>query len=134
MNIVLCGSLSFAREMAEIQVSLIELGHNCYVPEGITTYIDNIEANKDDHSHRIENNLIRKHYEKIKSADAILVVNITKNGIENYIGPSAFLEIGFAHILYKKIFILNLLPLLNYSDEITVMGAIVIDGHLSLIR
>ncbi|HOK35473.1 MAG TPA: hypothetical protein PLL80_01600 [Candidatus Pacearchaeota archaeon] len=40
-----------------------------------------------------------------KNADAILVVNIDKKGIKNYIGGNAFLEIGFTHILDKRILI-----------------------------
>lgn len=59
---------------------------------------------------KIENDLIRDYFEKIKNADAILVVNVDKEGISNYIGGNSFLEMGFAHILNKPIFILDLLP------------------------
>ena len=54
----------------------------------------------------------------IQKSDAILVLNLTKNGIENYIGGNTFLEMGFAHVLEKKIFVYNKLPDVGYKDEI----------------
>ena len=59
---------------------------------------------------KIKNDVIRDYYQKIDKSDCILVLNLTKNGIENYIGGNTFLEIGFAHVLGKKIYLYNNIP------------------------
>lgn len=70
----------------------------------------------------------------IKDSDAILVVNLDKKGIKNYIGANTFLEIGYAHCLNKKIFFLNPIPEQDYiRDEIKAAEPIVIDQDLTKI-
>jgi len=46
-----------------------------------------------------------------------LVVNPDKNNVANYIGGNVFLEMGYAHILKKKIFLYNDIPAMPYADE-----------------
>ena len=68
----------------------------------------------------------------MQDADALLVVNLDKHGIKNYIGENAFLEMGFAHILNQKIYLMNPIPdMPNYGTEIIAMKPIVINGDLS---
>ena len=65
----------------------------------------------------------------------MLVVNLDKHGIKNYIGGNTFLEIGFAHVLYQKIFMLNPIPdILYYKTEIEAMNPTIINGDLSQIE
>jgi len=72
--------------------------------------------------------------DKILKSDAILVVNITKDNIENYVGANTFLEIGFAHYKQKKIFLLNPLPGQSYIiDELETVEPEIINGDLSKI-
>jgi nucleoside 2-deoxyribosyltransferase len=78
-------------------------------------------------------NAIKRHYEKIKESDAILVINITKKNIENYIGGNTFLEMGFAHILDKKIFLFKPVPEMLYTDEILAMKPKIINSDLKFI-
>lgn len=132
MKITICGSMSFAKEMVEIKNKLEKLGHSILLPENTTEYADGIRIltvepllNKGD--------LIINHYERIKSSHAILAVNITKNGIENYVGISAFMEIAFAFVMNKKIFLLNSIPEMIYYDEITAMKPEILNGDLSKI-
>jgi hypothetical protein len=64
-----------------------------------------------------------------------LVLNFDKNGIKNYIGANTFLEIWFAHVHHKKIFLLNDFPDQPYiHDEIHAMEPIVINNDLTLIK
>ena len=67
----------------------------------------------------------KRHYQKIAESDIVFVLNIEKNGIENYIGPSVFAEIAFAiglNLALKKkikVYCLNPLPKnLPYSHEL----------------
>jgi len=77
---------------------------------------------------------IREFWKPMQDADALLVANFDKHGIENYIGGNAFLEMGFAHVLDQKIFLLNPIPRMPYYEtEIIAMQPVVIDGDLSKI-
>ena len=51
----------------------------------------------------------RAHFKRIedKNSEIILIVNATKNGIENYIGPKSFAEIALALYFKKEIYLLN---------------------------
>ena len=64
-----------------------------------------------------------------------MVLNHDKKGIKNYIGSNSFLEIGFAHILNKKIYILNEMLDTEYCyQEIIAMEPVVLGGDLSEIK
>ena len=131
MKIAIVGSMSFHNQMLEIERELIDLGHEVIVPEA-DGYV--LEAKKEDTLRKIANDYIRKYFYKIETVDAILVVNIVKNGINDYIGSNSFLEIGFAHVLNKKIFLLNQKPNIEYiDDEFSAMCPICINQNLHLI-
>ena len=142
MKIAICGSLDFTTEMLEMKNSLEKLGHEARMPFTAVKIIngeitlEQIKNSKDAGKMfelSIKNNAIRKWFSVIKESEAILVLNYDKKGIKNYIGGNTFLEIGFAHILDKKKFILNPLPELSYVDEIYAMETTVLNGDLSKI-
>ena len=78
--------------------------------------------------------MIRLQKEKVETNDAVLVLNMEKNGQENYIGGATFLEVFKAFELDKKIYFLNPLPDNFLKDELLGMGPIIINGDLSLIK
>jgi nucleoside 2-deoxyribosyltransferase len=132
MKIVICGSMSAAKEMLGAQKELEAKGHKVAVPEdtaAIARGIPQPEATQK----KIAQDLIRKHYEKIKQSDAVLVVNTEKKSIKGYIGGNSFLEMGFAFVLHKLIYLLNEMPDVSYRDEIEAMQPVVINGDLSRI-
>lgn len=43
------------------------------------------------------------------------------------------MEIGFAHVNNKKVFLLNPVPDLSYSDEISAMTDIILNGDVNKI-
>ncbi len=142
MKITICGSMNFAREMDKTAKELEVLGHTVFLPEFVKEFINGKlswelgSLNKEERAERKkEYNLIKKHWERIKKSDAILVLNYEKNGIKNYIGANTFLEMGFAHILNKKIYLLNELPKFDYLlEEIKAIQPIIINGDLSKIK
>jgi len=74
-------------------------------------------------------------FEKLKTSDALLVLNKSlKDGKEDYISGSSFLEMGFAHALGKKIYLLQGIPEVTYKDEIMAMSPIVLNGNLNDIK
>ena len=110
MKIVICGSMKFSKEMLKIKEKLNSLGLNdVVVPRDADKYASNQLAEENSYEsikNKIEKDLIRSHYEEIKNADAVLIVNYDKNGIANYIGGNSFLEAAFAHVLKKKLYLL----------------------------
>ena len=118
------------------------MGHQVVLPEGVEEYIEGkldftpgtLSGSKGA-TRKKQHDLIKKHYLKIKESNAILVINDHKPELKNYIGANSFLEMGFAHVLGKKIFLFNPLPDFEfYLEEILAMEPIVINGNLSKIK
>ena len=68
-----------------------------------------------------------------KNTDIVVAVNVTKNGIENYIGPNTFAEIAMAFYFNKKIYVLNDIyeP---YRDELEGWNVVALKGNLEDIK
>ena len=131
MKITICGSLKFFDKMVGIQKRLEEMGHEVLMP----IEVPGLDYWSEDGSLRVKakraHDLISEHFRKIEKSDAILVVNMTKHDIKNYIGANTFLEVGFAHYLGKRIFLLNPIPDQPYIlDEVLAIGAKVLDGDV----
>jgi hypothetical protein len=137
MQIVICGSMKLCQKMIEIKNELNSLGHQVVLPRHTEEYT---QMSTFDHIHnesvknKINNDLIRDYYQEIGKNEAILVVNENLNKIENYIGGNSFLEVGFAHVLNKKIFFLNPIPEMIYTDELIAMQPIVLNRNLKQIN
>lgn len=137
MKIVVCGSMSSAVQMVDAEKELLQNHHEVILPKFTKEFAEKVFAEETSHEstkNKIEHDLIRGYFEKIKNADAVLVVNIDKKGIRHYIGGNAFLEMGFAHCLNKKIFLLNDIPKMIYTDELLAMQPVILNGDLSKIQ
>lgn len=108
--------------------------HEVVLPHDAEEYAGRPDKVEEKWEQKQGHDLIRKYYHEIEKADAILVLNLTKNSIANYVGGNAFLEMGFAHILHKPIYLLNPIPEMLYKDEIMAMNPIVLNGDISLIH
>ena len=131
MKITICGSLKFFDTMVGIQERLEEMGHEVLMP----IEVPGLDYWSEDGSLRVKakraHDLISEHFRKIERSDAVLVVNLTKRDIKNYIGANTFLELGFAHYLGKRIYLLNPVPDQPYIlDEVLAIGATVLDGDV----
>jgi len=132
MTITICGSIKFFDKMVEIQGELEELGHKVFMPVKAA----GVDYWSEDNTSRVKAKkgleLINEHFHKIEKSEAILVVNMTKGDIENYIGANTFLELGFAHYLGRKIYLLNPIPDQPYIiDEVLTIDPIVLEGTVA---
>lgn len=137
MKIAICGSMRFSKKMLEVKKILEAKGHVCFLPLQAVDYAEGKITfdSGEDAQNKIDHDLIRDHYNLINKSDAILVLNYDKNGIHNYIGGNTLLEIGFAHALFKKIFLLNPIPdITYYKSEIEAMQPVVINNDLEKIK
>lgn len=137
MKIVICGSMQFAEKQIELKKRLEELGHQAFVTEFASPMIGKTDEEKEKMKIDQKNNqdAIKKHWNLMQGKDAILVANYDKNGIPNYIGGNTFLEIGFAHVLGMKIFLLNPIPdNPYYKTEIEAVKPILLKGSLTKVK
>ncbi|MBI4032647.1 hypothetical protein HY374_02995 [Candidatus Berkelbacteria bacterium] len=139
MNIAICGSLAFTYQFAELKQELETMGHEVAIPftsrrilAGELTLEEILSAKGTGAAANLKagTDVIRRYYEVVKESDAILVANYEKKGIPGYIGGNTFLEMGFAHVLHKPIFLLHPLPDLPYRDEMESMRPIITDRNL----
>ncbi|HRY36695.1 MAG TPA: hypothetical protein P5230_02310 [Candidatus Magasanikbacteria bacterium] len=133
MKITICGSMAFAKEMVSMQKQLETLGHKVIVPANLEKHAAGTMS-MENKAEKIELDLIRGYFEEIKKTDAVLVLNYDKNNIKNYIGGNSLIEMAFAHVLNKKIFLLNAIPQISYSDEIEAMQPVILNGDVSSIN
>lgn len=78
---------------------------------------------------------IREFWNDMQEVDAVLALNLDRKGIANYLGGNTFLELGFAYVLNKKIFLYNPIPDIHFYDtEIIAMKPIIINGDLTKIN
>lgn len=134
MKIAICHSMQFSEQAIAAAGFFHSLGHEAYPSQTSASYIglspEEQETLKLDHKYN--HDAIREHYDVIKTSDAVLVLNLTKHDIPGYIGGNAFLEMGFAYILKKPIYLLNDIPAIPYyQTEIIAMKPIVLHGDLS---
>lgn len=120
-NIVLCGSMKVKDEIIRVQKLLEKKGYNVLLPVECMEGKPKVIAS-------------RAHFDRIVNPnnEYILIVNATKNGIDNYIGPNSFAEIAFSFYHNKKTFVLNDFyeP---YLDELEGWGVLELHGDLDKI-
>lgn len=140
MRITICGSMKHAKKMVEDYNKLKELGHEPIMHKDVFGIADGtakklIDGMAKDHAAvKKEYNFIKIWYGLVMDGDAILVCNYDKKGVKNYIGGNTLMEIGFAYTADKKVFILNPIPDVSYTDEIKAMADVVLNGDLSKIK
>lgn len=121
-NIVLCGSMKVKEKILEIANKLEGMGYNVLLPVECMQGVEKIIAS-------------RAHLDRVidKNNEIILIVNETKNGIENYIGANSFAEISFGFYYNKRVYLLNDIyeP---YKDELIGWGVTPLKGNLEDIK
>lgn len=137
MKIMIIGSMSFAREMLDAQAALTALGHTVDVPcdadvqASTEQFFDNLDV---DRKFCIETDIMRKCFKLVEDADAVLALNHDKNGVTGYLGTSALMELGLAHYLKKKIYLLKDVPSPDehrWAHEVLIFQPTVINGDLT---
>jgi len=117
-KIVLCGSKKFIPKFFELEEILKNKGYEVVVPREFIVDMPKKEASL-------------LHFSEIEkdNVDALLIVNESKNGIDNYIGANGFAELAYGFYKGKKIFLLNDVyeP---YEEEIVAWNVIPLKGKI----
>lgn len=139
MKIAICGTMKFSREMVDVAEKLKEYGHEPILPKLMPDLRDFHEIRdvegKEEEFYEYKRNALKEHFDKIKNADAILVLNYDNDNIKNNVGGNTLIEIGVAFERNKKIFLLNPIPEgLTYTEELQAIKPIVLNGDLEKMR
>ena len=121
-KIVLCGSKKFIPKFFELEKILKNMGYKVVVPKEFSVDMPKKQASL-------------LHFDEINKddVDALLIVNETKNGQENYIGANGFSELAFGFYKQKKIYLLNdIYP--PYEEELVAWEVIPLKGNLSKLQ
>jgi len=139
LKIMICGSMTSAKQMIETKNKLEKFGHSVTLPCDTNLHLDDsnfIDDLNADYEHCIKNNVMKICMDEIANSDAILVMNYPKNDIEGYVGTSSLMEIGLAYYLGKKIFLLFPTPPTSearWAHEVKIMQPTVLNGDLNKI-
>jgi hypothetical protein len=136
MNIFICASKHCYGSIPEIKNQLEGVGHTVTLPNSFDDPMqeEDIKSMAPEKHQAWKANMLGLQSEKVAANDAILVMNMEKNGQENYIGGSTFLEIFKAWELGKKIFLYNDIPEGILRDELIGMNPVIINKNLSKIK
>lgn len=104
-KIMIGGSMSFAKDMSKTKKILEKMGYEVYVPLDTYHVIDDPDK-KIDVKFLKELGVGRGDAELVAKADAFVILNYPKHGIDGYIGPGAYRDLSVAWWLKKKIFFL----------------------------
>lgn len=136
MKIGIIGSMQYTEKMLEVRDALNKLGHQAFVTDLHKALVGKTDEEKEQIKLHQKYNMdaIREFWRAMQEADAVLCLNLDKNGIKNYIGGNTLMEIGFAHVLNQKIFLLNPVPEIPYyKTEIEAVKPIIINGDFNKI-
>ena len=137
MKIAICASMVFVEKMVDVKRQLEKIGHTVFISQFAEGYLGKAEKEREKLAvqDKNEHDAIRKFWEIIKQSDAILVLNYDRKGIKNYIGGNTLMEIGFAHVLNKQIFLMNPIPDIEYyRSEIEAVRPVILEGDLNRIN
>lgn len=136
MKIALCHSMHYAEKAKEVQDWFLSRGHEAYPSSFNEKFIGLSDEEKEKLKlyQKYEEDAIREHWDVIKKSDNVLILNYEKHDIPGYIGGNSFLEMGFAYIQKKPIYLLNPIPKMPYYEtEIIAMKPTILSGDLSKI-
>lgn len=131
------GSMQHTEKMMALRDRLTELGHDAFITTLGSPFVGKNDEEKEaiKLEQKYHKDAIREYWELMQEADAMLVANYDKHGVKNYIGGNTLMEIGFAHVLRQKIFLLNPIPdIPYYQTEIIAVKPVVINGDLTKVR
>ena len=120
-TITLCGSMQVLPQFVYWKRKLKRAGYRVFLPTLVNYRLHYRSTERALHAKRKEN---RRHFQKIKQSDAILVLNYPTGKSLNHIGGSTFGEIAVAFFMGKRIFLANPIPRDSiFREELQAWGA-----------
>lgn len=128
-KIVICGSMRFVDEMKEWRDRLESEGYEVETPTLFDFHKVRDEEKDLERFEEIKRKETKNHFDKVRGADVLLILNYDKDGKGNYIGGNTFAEITYAVALNLchgrdiEIYTMNPLPeYVPYYEEMKAWG------------
>ena len=131
MKIFIICDKDFAYKIPTIKSELEKNSHIVLIPNYYNpNSIENIfKTKKQETDRKIE--IKNENYNKILESDAVLVLNYTKFGLENYIGGDCYSSTLFASQNGKIVYLINSLPNNLSNRTINSLEPIILNGNLN---
>ena len=138
-TIFLCASMSFYKELVDIEKQLVTKGFTVLIPVSAQIMKDKNDFEvthfKGVQTHEQKSQYILRNFKNISNSDCILVVNNEKNNVKGYIGANVLMEIGLAFYFRKKVYILNQIEdSASHREELLAFEVEFINKDLSKIQ
>lgn len=139
-TITICSSASFYEHANDVADQLEKLGFEPIAPStarlmkergeyDVSKYKTWFENEADIHK---KTEYVDRHIAEVEKADAILVVNDEKKGVQGYIGMNVMIEMAIAYYLDIPIFVLNKVKKDHPAyEEVLGLNCTVLNGDLS---
>jgi len=137
MKIGIIGSMHFSEKMLEAAEELKKLGHEPLLSNFVNSFLgkDDGEKEKIKLSQKFEEDAMKRDWSTMKDSDALLVINLERHGIKNYIGGNTLFELAAGYFGGKKIFLYNPIPDISYyKTELQAVRPVILNGDLSKIN
>jgi len=131
-KILIISSNSFYREIPKVKEKLEAKGYKVYLTNSYKKSIGWASSEKEHRSNTYNN--LKANRRKIINIDAVLCLNLEKNGIDNYIGGATFIKLYEAFMNKKKIFLWNPIPKGVLHGEILNFSPKIINGDLDKLK
>lgn len=140
-KLVICSSVTFYPELAEVQRQFAELGLEVILPT-MAEAMARAESEEDKQllmqsetvSPEVKRNFIESYFAEIEKGDLILAYNQTKHDIPGYIGPNVLMELTVGFYLKKKLFVWQASSeQVHGAEELRAMEIINLGGDVNAI-
>lgn len=135
-TVCICSSMAFYREFLPLKEKLEAMNFVVHTPDLEFESSDDVAELPSNHEFwKKKGATMKKHFRKVAASDAILVVNLEKKGVHDYIGANTFLEIGYAFSRNIPICLLNAVPKPSgFTEELRGMQVVELKGDLKALK
>jgi hypothetical protein len=137
MKIGIIGSMHFSEKMLSVAEELKNLGHEPILSNFVDSFLNKNDDEKEETKlkQKFEEDAMKKDWNSMKQTDALLVINLERHGIANYIGGNTLFELAAGYFSDKKIYLYNPIPEIDYyKSEIEAIHPIILNGDLTKIK
>lgn len=137
---MISGSMAFAKEMYAAKEKLEQLGHEVELPFETEVHLQNpafVDSLAENLQYCIDNDVIHHSFNLIEKAEAVVVLNYPRKGLDGYIGTSTLMEIAIAYHFRKKIFLMFPIPHFDevrWAHELAIMQPTILNGDLTKVE
>lgn len=134
MRVGIIGSMHFSEKMLEVGEAIKAFQHEPIYSGFVESFVgkDDTEKEKIKFAQKFNENAMQRDWDRMREADALLVVNLERHGIPNYIGGNTLFELAAGYFAGKKIFLLNPIPEIKfYKSELEAVNPVILNGDLS---